>query len=67
MFQRPFRLEAIHAGLECGILKAKAPQMDIVAIGPDEHNGHTPDEEVSISSMNRVYQYVRALLEKLAQ
>ena len=41
--------------------------LDIVAIGPDEHNGHTPDEEVSISSMNRVYQFVRALLEKLAK
>lgn len=67
MFKKPFKIEAIHAGLECGLLKAKVPEMDIVAIGPDEHNGHTPDEEVSISSMNRVYQFVRALLEKLAK
>ena len=67
LFKKPFRVEAIHAGLECGLIKAKVPEMDIVAIGPDEHNGHTPDEEVSISSMNRVYQFIRAMIEKLAK
>lgn len=67
LFKRPFKVEAVHAGLECGLIKAKVPDIDIVAIGPDEHNGHTPDEEVSISSMNRVYQFVRALIEKLAK
>ena len=58
-------IEAIHAGLECGILAGKMPDLDIVSIGPDIFDIHTPKERLSISSTKRVYQFVLAVLEKI--
>ena len=55
---------AIHAGLECGILCGKAPDLDCVSIGPDIHDIHSPQERLSISSTQRVYELVLKVLEK---
>ncbi len=55
---------AIHAGLECGILCGKAPDLDCVSIGPDIHDIHSPQERLSISSTQRVYEMVLKVLEK---
>ncbi len=49
------KIDAIHAGLECGILSEKMPNVDIVAFGPDIIDAHTPDERVSISSIEKCY------------
>ena len=46
---------ALHAGLECGLIKSKIPDMDIISIGPNVYDIHTPNERMSISSLNRVY------------
>ncbi len=54
---------AIHAGLECGIFGEKLPGLDMVSIGPDMYDVHTPDEHLSISSAIRTWDY---LLEVLA-
>ncbi len=59
-------LKAIHAGLECGLLIEKKPGMDVVSIGPEIKNAHSPDEMVQISSVQKFYRHLRALLEELA-
>lgn len=56
------RVEAIHAGLECGILAGKLPGLDGVSIGPDMWDIHTTEERLSISSTKRVYEFVLELL-----
>ncbi|MCD7724187.1 MAG: aminoacyl-histidine dipeptidase [Clostridiales bacterium] len=56
------RLEAIHAGLECGILAGKIPGLDCVSIGPDLQNVHTAQESMDIASVQRVWNYLVALL-----
>nr|MCR5539186.1 M20/M25/M40 family metallo-hydrolase [Lachnospiraceae bacterium] len=58
-------LEIIHAGLECGILKGKMPDLDIISTGPNVWDLHSPDERLSISSFERVYDYVVLLLSKM--
>jgi dipeptidase D len=57
-------VEAIHAGLECGLILEKLPGIDIVSIGPDTIAVHTIDEKVSISSSVRVYQFLEKVLEE---
>ncbi len=58
--------KAIHAGLECGIIGAKYPGMDMVSMGPDIKNAHSPDEAVSIASVEKTYAYLKELLKDLA-
>lgn len=57
---KEMRVEAIHAGLECGILSEKLPGIDAISIGPDLFDVHTVEERMNIPSAIRVYQ----LLEK---
>ena len=56
--------EAIHAGLECGILSEKIPDLDAVSFGPDNFDIHTPKERLSISSTKRVWEFLTGFLEK---
>lgn len=58
-------LEGIHAGLECGIFKNKFPEMDIVAIGPNILDCHSPSERIEIASFDRSYEFLKVLLSKL--
>lgn len=58
------RVEAIHAGLECGILGSKIKDLDCVSIGPDMRDIHTTEETLSIASTRRVWEYLVRLLEK---
>jgi len=61
--QKP-QINAIHAGLECGLLAKKLPGVDIISFGPDITNAHSPDEYVSISSVERVWDFfTRSLTE----
>ena len=61
------RVEMIHGGLECGIFSGKMQGLDAVSIGPDTEGIHTPDERVSLSSLERMWQYVTALLAALKE
>lgn len=63
LFQKEVTIEAIHAGLECGILASKMPELDIVSTGPDILDIHTPQERLSVESVQRTYTYVLAVLE----
>lgn len=62
--QKP-RVEAIHAGLECGILSGKLPGLDSVSFGPDMTGVHTSNETLSIPSTARVWKYLCTVLERL--
>lgn len=55
-------LEAIHAGVECGILAAKIPGLDCVSIGPDMSDVHTAQESLDIASAQRMWEYLLAVL-----
>lgn len=55
----------IHAGLECGLLKKKVPDMDIISIGPDIKDLHSPSESLGIGSFDRLYETVLKMLEKM--
>lgn len=57
-------IQAIHAGLECGLLSAKIPDLECISIGPDMKNIHTTEERLSISSTERVWNYVLELLKQ---
>ncbi len=59
--------KAIHAGLECGILGEKFEGIDMISIGPTIKNAHSPDEKVSISSVERTYSFLKELLKELAK
>lgn len=56
------RVETIHAGLECGIFSNKIPGLDCVSIGPDMEDIHSPREKLSISSVERVWEFLKAVL-----
>lgn len=57
--------EAIHAGLECGILSSKIKDMDAISMGPDMYDIHTPSERLSIFSSERCYQFLIQLLASM--
>ena len=55
-------VEIIHAGLECGILSGKIQGLDCISLGPNMCDVHTPDEKISISSIARVWEFIKAVL-----
>ncbi len=57
-------IQAIHAGLECGLLMAKIPGLECVSIGPDMKDIHTTEERLSVSSVGRVWNYVLEVLKQ---
>ncbi|RBP42788.1 aminoacyl-histidine dipeptidase [Garciella nitratireducens] len=65
MYQRPARVEALHAGLECGFLKEKIGDIDMISIGPNMYDVHTPHEHLSISSTKRVFEFLCEVLRRL--
>lgn len=56
---------AIHAGVECGLFSRKIEGLDMISIGPDMFDVHTPDERLSISSTARVWEYLKEVLKRL--
>lgn len=62
MYGNAPKLEAIHAGLECGILAGKIPGLDCISIGPDLNDVHTAQESMDIASVQRVWNYLLAVL-----
>ena len=58
------KVEAIHAGLECGIFAGKIENLDCVSCGPQIFDIHTPKEKFSISSAQKFYLFLKKYLEK---
>ena len=59
--QKPL-VKAIHAGLECGIIGAKYPAMDMVSFGPTIRGAHAPGERVEVASVGKAWQLLKAVL-----
>jgi len=56
-------VKTIHAGLECGIIGAINPKLEMVSIGPDIHNPHSPAESVSVSSVGKFFAFLQKILQ----
>ena len=63
-YGRAPKVEAIHAGVECGLLAGKIPGLDCVSIGPDLLEIHTSRERMSISSVQRVWAFLLEVLKR---
>ncbi len=59
------RVAACHAGLECGILGQHYPDMDMISFGPTIRGAHSPDERVSISSVQKYWNFVLKILTQI--
>lgn len=58
-------VKAIHAGLECGILKSKKPELDILSFGPTIRGAHSPTERLQIDTVEPFWQFLKALLAQM--
>ena len=65
MYNEEPKVEAIHAGLECGIIGEKFPGMDMISIGPTIKYPHSPEEQVLVSTVDKFYKYVLKILENV--
>ncbi|SEA46939.1 aminoacyl-histidine dipeptidase [Pedobacter hartonius] len=65
IFGKDPKVEACHAGLECGILGAHLPGMDMISFGPTIRAAHSPDERVQISSVKKFWVYLTAILKEI--
>lgn len=64
LFGEKPKIEAIHAGLECGIMISKIPGLDCVSFGPNIFDIHTTEEKLSISSTERMWKYLLEILKQ---
>jgi len=65
MFGKEPKVEAIHAGLETGIIGEKFPGMDMISIGPTIKYPHSPEEQVHVSTVKKFYKFVLKILEEV--
>ena len=66
-YHEPMIMEAIHAGVECGLFTTGMPGLDAVSIGPQLTDIHTPREAMDIPSVERTWKLVLKVLEELAE
>lgn len=65
IFGKNANVTAIHAGLECGILRDKIGPIDVVSFGPTITGAHSPDERVQISTVEKFWDLFKAVLERI--
>lgn len=63
MFKEKPRVQACHAGLECGILGEHLPGTDMISFGPTIKNPHSPDEKVNIQSVKKFWDFLLEILK----
>ena len=61
------KIKAIHAGLETGLLGAKYPGLDMISFGPTIEGAHSPDERVSISSVQKFWKFLLEILKNIPE
>ncbi|MCM5704083.1 aminoacyl-histidine dipeptidase [Larsenimonas salina] len=62
----PAEVKVIHAGLECGIIGAKYPGLDMISFGPTILGAHSPTERVELEAVEEFYRLLQAMIEELA-
>ena len=67
LFGKKARVEACHAGLECGILGQNYPLMDMISFGPTIKGAHSPDERVSITSVQKFWKFLLQILKNIPE
>ena len=65
LFGRELRMESIHAGLECGVIKQAIPDMDLLSCGPVIENLHSPEERLNKASLERFYRLITEVLKRM--
>lgn len=66
LFGKPPLVKVIHAGLECGVIGEKIPDMDMISIGPTVEHAHSPSERVNIETVGRMWEFITSLLANLS-
>jgi dipeptidase D len=61
------KVEACHAGLECGILGTNYPDIQMISFGPTIRGAHSPDEKVCISSVQKYWGYLLETLKRIPE
>lgn len=64
-FDQEAKVEVCHAGLECSLIGAVYPKMDLVSFGPTLRSPHTPDERCNIPSVEKFWTFLKALLKEI--
>ena len=65
LYKKEPKVMAIHAGLECGLLGGKYPDMEMISFGPTLNSPHSPDERANIPSTKKFFDYLVATLEAM--
>ena len=65
LFHEPAKVNAVHAGLECGILGINYPDMQMISFGPNIYGPHSPDECVQISSVQKFWSFLLEILKRI--
>jgi dipeptidase D len=65
LFGEEPRVEAIHAGLECGLIGNLHPGMQMISLGPTIRNPHSPDEKMYLPSLPKIYKLLSKILAEL--
>lgn len=65
IYGEEINIDAIHAGLECGLFDEKFEDMDMISFGPNIYGVHAPGEYFSISSTERSYKLLLKVLENI--
>lgn len=65
MYNKEPKVEAIHAGLECGLLMEKIQGLDAISMGPDTWDVHSPNEHISIKSIENTYYLICEILKNI--
>jgi dipeptidase D len=67
MYSAEAKVGACHAGLECGILGANYPGMEMISFGPNIRGAHSPDEKVQISSVQKYWAFLMETLQRIPE
>ena len=69
LYERDFgakpHVVACHAGLECGIIGANYPEMEMVSFGPTIRGAHSPDERANIPSAQKFWAFLKEILKEI--
>ncbi|MFV1968771.1 MAG: beta-Ala-His dipeptidase [Pirellulaceae bacterium] len=66
LFNEEAKVMAVHAGLECGVLASRIPELDCISFGPNICGNHAPGEHVQIASVDKSFRLLTELLAELA-
>ena len=67
LYKEKAKVNAVHAGLECGILGANYPGMQMISFGPNIRGAHSPDEKVQISSVQKYWPFLLETLKRIPE